>query len=86
MNGTPTVVNGVMTRTLVASGTKSAFKGIVETVHEARASALPVLDDDGRVVGSSPRPIGRPRSDSARAPRAAADRRSTSRTAVRRTR
>ncbi|MEU2061155.1 CBS domain-containing protein [Streptomyces sp. NPDC013455] len=51
MNGTPTVVDDVMTRRVVALRTGAAFKEIVRTMREWRVSALPVLDDDGRVVG-----------------------------------
>ncbi|MEU1462814.1 CBS domain-containing protein [Streptomyces sp. NPDC005727] len=51
MNGTPTVVNDVMTRTVVALRTGAAFKEIVRAMQEWRVSALPVLDADGRVVG-----------------------------------
>ncbi|MFJ7903125.1 CBS domain-containing protein [Streptomyces sp. NPDC096198] len=51
MNGTPTVVNDVMTRRVVALRTGAAFKDIVRTMQEWRVSALPVLDDGGRVVG-----------------------------------
>ncbi|MEU2222877.1 CBS domain-containing protein [Streptomyces sp. NPDC018347] len=51
MNGTPTVVNDVMTRRVVALRAEAAFKDIVRTMQEWRVSALPVLDDDGRVVG-----------------------------------
>ncbi|GGN79784.1 hypothetical protein GCM10011579_064640 [Streptomyces albiflavescens] len=49
--GTPTVVNDVMTRTVVALRTGAAFKDIVKTMREWRVSALPVLDDGERVVG-----------------------------------
>ncbi|EST36616.1 CBS domain-containing protein [Streptomyces roseochromogenus] len=51
MDGTPTVVNDVMTRKVVALRTGAAFKEIVKTMREWRVSALPVLDDTGRVVG-----------------------------------
>ncbi|MFI9809209.1 CBS domain-containing protein [Streptomyces sp. NPDC052301] len=51
MIGTPTVVNDVMTRRVVALRTGAAFKDIVRTMQEWRVSALPVLDDGGRVVG-----------------------------------
>ncbi|MFJ9869130.1 CBS domain-containing protein [Streptomyces sp. NPDC101165] len=51
MYGTPTVVNDVMTRTVVALRTGAAFKEIVRTMREWRVSALPVLDGAGRVVG-----------------------------------
>ncbi|MFE2098577.1 MULTISPECIES: CBS domain-containing protein [unclassified Streptomyces] len=51
MNGTPTVVNDVMTRTVVALRTGAAFKEIARTMREWHVSALPVLDGGGRVVG-----------------------------------
>ncbi|MFJ9733369.1 CBS domain-containing protein [Streptomyces sp. NPDC101171] len=51
MNGTPTVVNDVMTRTVVALRTGAAFKEIVQAMQDWGVSALPVLDADGRVVG-----------------------------------
>ncbi|MGW2702611.1 CBS domain-containing protein [Streptomyces sp. NPDC001340] len=51
MYGTPTVVNDVMTRTVVALRTGAAFKEIVRTMREWRVSALPVLDGGGHVVG-----------------------------------
>ncbi|MFF4833510.1 CBS domain-containing protein [Streptomyces sp. NPDC001315] len=51
MHGTPTVVNDVMTGTVVALRTGVAFKHIVQTMQEWRVSALPVLDDGERVVG-----------------------------------
>ncbi|MFC9926139.1 CBS domain-containing protein [Streptomyces sp. NPDC127190] len=51
MDGTPTVVKDVMTRTVVALRTGAAFKDIVRTMSEWQVSALPVLDDAGRVVG-----------------------------------
>ncbi|BCM64733.1 MULTISPECIES: CBS domain-containing protein [Streptomyces] len=51
MDGTSPVVNDVMTRRVVALRTGAAFKDIVRTMQEWRVSALPVLDDGGRVVG-----------------------------------
>ncbi|MGW4561146.1 CBS domain-containing protein [Streptomyces sp. NPDC004561] len=51
MNGTPTVVNDVMTRTVVALRTGAAYKDIVRTMREWHVSALPVLDEGERVVG-----------------------------------
>ncbi|MGW2491952.1 CBS domain-containing protein [Streptomyces sp. NPDC001606] len=51
MDGTPTVVKDVMTRTVVALRTGAAFKDIVRTMSEWQVGALPVLDDAGRVVG-----------------------------------
>ncbi|MET9010175.1 CBS domain-containing protein [Streptomyces olivaceoviridis] len=51
MTGIPTVVSDVMTRRVVALRTGAAFKDIVRAMREWRVSALPVLDDAGRVVG-----------------------------------
>ncbi|MDQ0989166.1 CBS domain-containing protein [Streptomyces sp. V3I7] len=51
MDGTPYVVNDVMTRRVIALRTGAAFKDIVRTMRRRRVSALPVLDHDGRVVG-----------------------------------
>ncbi|MER6030058.1 CBS domain-containing protein [Streptomyces sp. NPDC001851] len=51
MIGSPRVVNDVMTRKVVALRTGAAFKDIVRTMQEWGVSALPVLDDGGRVVG-----------------------------------
>ncbi|GGI94502.1 CBS domain-containing protein [Streptomyces brasiliensis] len=51
MNGAPHVVNDVMTRTVVALHTGAAFKDIVRTMRKWHVSALPVLDEAGRVVG-----------------------------------
>ncbi|WEO93895.1 CBS domain-containing protein [Streptomyces sp. FXJ1.172] len=51
MNGTPTAVNDVMTRRVVALRTGAGFKDIVKTMREWQVSALPVLDGTGVVVG-----------------------------------
>ncbi|MBL1109010.1 CBS domain-containing protein [Streptomyces sp. 5-8] len=51
MNGTPALVNDVMTQRVVALRTGAVFKDIVKVMREWRVSALPVLDDAGRVVG-----------------------------------
>jgi CBS-domain-containing membrane protein len=51
MDGAATVVGDVMTRRVVALRTGATFKDIVKTIREWRVSALPVLDDAGRVVG-----------------------------------
>ncbi|MFF2502970.1 CBS domain-containing protein [Streptomyces sp. NPDC058067] len=51
MNGTPTLVNDVMTRRVVALKRGAAFKDIVKVMREWRVSALPVLDNAGHVVG-----------------------------------
>ncbi|WP_326773118.1 CBS domain-containing protein [Streptomyces sp. NBC_01445] len=51
MNGTPTLVNDVMTHRVVALRTGAAFKDIVKAIRDWRVSALPVLDDAAHVVG-----------------------------------
>ncbi|WP_445281596.1 CBS domain-containing protein [Streptomyces sp. DSM 118148] len=51
MNGTPTVVNDVMTCRVVALRTGAGFKEIAQAMREWQVSALPVLDADGLVVG-----------------------------------
>ncbi|MES9523560.1 CBS domain-containing protein [Streptomyces capoamus] len=51
MTGSASVVNDVMTRKVVALRAGAAFKEIVRTMQEWGVSALPVLDDGGRVVG-----------------------------------
>ncbi|MER6073374.1 CBS domain-containing protein [Streptomyces sp. NPDC001817] len=51
MNGTPALVNDVMTHQVVALRAGAAFKDIVKVMREWQVSALPVLDDAGRVVG-----------------------------------
>lgn len=48
---TITDVHDVMTRTVVALRGGAGFKDIVRTMREWHVSALPVLDDDGRVTG-----------------------------------
>ncbi|WP_327365568.1 CBS domain-containing protein [Streptomyces sp. NBC_01217] len=44
-------VDDVMTHAVVSVNRKATFKEIVETMRQWRISALPVLSDDGRVVG-----------------------------------
>ncbi|ARP68613.1 hypothetical protein LK07_01205 [Streptomyces pluripotens] len=51
MNGTPALVNDVMTHRVVALRAGASFKDIVKAMREWRVSALPVLDSSGRVVG-----------------------------------
>ncbi|MFG2309200.1 CBS domain-containing protein [Streptomyces sp. NPDC048566] len=51
MSGTPTVVNDVMTRRVVALRTGAAFKEIVRTMRAWQVGALPVLDASGGVLG-----------------------------------
>ncbi|MGW3176480.1 CBS domain-containing protein [Streptomyces sp. NPDC001153] len=51
MNGTPALVNDVMTHRVVALRAGAAFKDIVNVMRDWQVSALPVLDDAGRVVG-----------------------------------
>lgn len=45
------MVGDVMTRDVVVAHPQTPFKEIVRRMYEARVSALPVLDDDGRLVG-----------------------------------
>ncbi|MEU6772304.1 CBS domain-containing protein [Streptomyces sp. NPDC046759] len=51
MNGTPAFVQDVMTHRVVALRSGAAFKAIVKVMREWSVSALPVLDEAGRVVG-----------------------------------
>jgi CBS-domain-containing membrane protein len=51
MNSTPHIVSDVMTRTVVALGRGAGFKDIVTTMQQWKVSALPVLDDERRVIG-----------------------------------
>ncbi|MFE8947333.1 CBS domain-containing protein [Streptomyces sp. NPDC007856] len=51
MNGTPALVTDVMTHRVVALRAGATFKDIVKVMREWQVSALPVLDDAGRVVG-----------------------------------
>ncbi len=51
MTGNPSVVSDVMTRTVVALRSGAAFKDIVRTMRRWRVSGVPVLDDEGHVVG-----------------------------------
>jgi CBS domain-containing protein len=51
MHGSPHVVSDVMTRTVAAVGARAPFKDIVRTMRDRRVSALPVVDDEGRVAG-----------------------------------
>lgn len=44
-------VSDVMTRTVVVVTESTPFKDVVRRMQEYRVSALPVLDDDGRLVG-----------------------------------
>ena len=44
-------VADAMTRDVVVAHPQTPFKEIVRRMREARVSALPVLDDDGRLVG-----------------------------------
>ena len=44
-------VSDVMTRTVVVVSESASFKDIVRRMHEYRVSALPVVDDDDRLVG-----------------------------------
>ncbi|MFL1897821.1 CBS domain-containing protein [Streptomyces tauricus] len=51
MHGHPHLVSDVMTRAVVTVGQGAAFKEIVRTLEQWRISALPVLGEEGRVVG-----------------------------------
>ncbi|MEU9390299.1 CBS domain-containing protein [Streptomyces sp. NPDC048324] len=51
MYGTPHTVSDVMTRTVVALASGAPFKDIVRAIRRWQVSALPVLDEDRRVVG-----------------------------------
>ncbi|MFF4255150.1 CBS domain-containing protein [Streptomyces sp. NPDC001663] len=51
MGGTPHLVGDVMTRTVVALARRATFKDIVKTMQRWKVSAMPVLEDDGRVAG-----------------------------------
>ncbi|MEV7983594.1 CBS domain-containing protein [Streptomyces sp. NPDC086519] len=51
MPGKPHTVSDVMTRTVAAVGRDAPFKDVVTLMEERKVSALPVLEDDGRVIG-----------------------------------
>ncbi|MBM7091070.1 CBS domain-containing protein [Streptomyces sp. S12] len=51
MENSPKTVADVMTRTVVALSGGATFKDIARTMKQWRVSALPVLDDEGRVIG-----------------------------------
>ncbi|MFF0223863.1 CBS domain-containing protein, partial [Streptomyces sp. NPDC004629] len=51
MTGRRYAVSDVMTRKVVAVKAKASFKDIVRTLRQWGVTALPVLDDDRRVVG-----------------------------------
>jgi CBS domain-containing protein len=44
-------VSDVMTRTVVVVNVSAPFKDVVRRMHEYRVSALPVVDDDERLIG-----------------------------------
>ena len=44
-------VSDVMTRTVVVVNVSAPFKDVVRRMHEYRVSAVPVVDDDGRLTG-----------------------------------
>ncbi|MBO4257815.1 CBS domain-containing protein [Streptomyces griseorubiginosus] len=50
-HATPHIVSDVMTRSVVTARRGEVFKDIVRTMQDHRVSALPVVDDDGHVVG-----------------------------------
>jgi CBS domain-containing protein len=51
MPHSPHIVSDVMTQTVVAVNRSASFKEIVETLQEWKASALPVLEGESRVIG-----------------------------------
>ncbi|CAL9611011.1 CBS domain-containing protein [Streptomyces sp. enrichment culture] len=51
MDSSPKTVGDVMTRTVVALSQGATFKDIARTMRQWAVSALPVLDDAGRVIG-----------------------------------
>jgi CBS-domain-containing membrane protein len=44
-------VSDVMTRTVVSVRASAPFKDVVRLMHDYRVSALPVVDDEDRLVG-----------------------------------
>ncbi|WP_181809156.1 CBS domain-containing protein, partial [Streptomyces shenzhenensis] len=51
MPGKAHTVSDVMTRTVAAVGRDALFKDVITLMEERKVSALPVLGDDGRVIG-----------------------------------
>ncbi|MEU5439882.1 CBS domain-containing protein [Streptomyces griseofuscus] len=51
MYGTPHTVSDVMTQTVAAVGRRAPFKEIVQLMQDWQVSALPVIEDEGRVAG-----------------------------------
>ena len=51
MHATPHVVSDVMTHTVVAVGRDAPFRDIVRLMDQWQVSALPVVEDEDRVVG-----------------------------------
>ncbi|MGC5561802.1 CBS domain-containing protein [Streptomyces sp. FR-108] len=51
MHGTPHVVSDVMTHAVATVDRNASFKEIVRTMQERKVSALPVVGEEGRVVG-----------------------------------
>ncbi|MGW5171651.1 CBS domain-containing protein [Streptomyces nodosus] len=51
MNGTPRLVSDVMTRRVVALGRAATFKDIVKAMRDWKVSALPVVEEENRVIG-----------------------------------
>jgi CBS domain-containing protein len=51
MHGTPHIVGDVMTRAVVSVGRRATFKEIVQLMRDRKISAVPVVEDGGRVVG-----------------------------------
>lgn len=44
-------VREIMTKTVVGAGVDASYKELVRRMHEHRVSAVPIVDDDGRVSG-----------------------------------
>lgn len=51
MPETPLIVSDVMPQTVVTVGRDAPFKEIVEAIQQWKVSAMPVLEDEGRVIG-----------------------------------
>ncbi|MEU9387531.1 CBS domain-containing protein [Streptomyces sp. NPDC048279] len=51
MPGKPHTVGDVMTRTVASVGRDAPFKDVVALMEKWKVSALPVLEEDGRVIG-----------------------------------
>lgn len=51
MHGTPHIVSDVLTREVTSIGRGTTFKETVRLMQDRNVSAVPVLDEEGRVVG-----------------------------------